>query len=455
MKLDRVVLIQPPVDKRFQGSDMVFKRLAPPTGLAILACETEQRLKRPVRIRAYFPSEITDGMIRVTSEADFLGISSWFSNYENGLEIARRAKEANPYLRVIFGGVNASNLGGRILKNRSCVDLVLAGDGEDSLHWLTMFPKPKQGERPLKQILVANEIDLDSIGPWDFRHFPDARLDPWDFRREGYSFDYDLSPVGISMTRGCKKAATKGRCLYCSVYCRGLRTTDPDNVWRQVCHLQDLYGVESFFETGDDPVMMSYVRQLVKAKPHGLRFRLRIYASPWHLTQECIDLLAELGVYEIFLGLETIDQNISDRAGHPFSTKQTVEALNRLSQAGISVCLPIMLGLPGETRESAQKTIDFVEEQIGRFDNIRMVLCSLAIPLIGSRWFEDLRQDPAVRSRYTGDLDNDDVFDYARLLELSLQRERQITLGDLIEILETSRARLEDKVEVGCFGGLA
>ena len=464
-EIPAVLLVQPPVDLRFRDLDMTYTRLAPSSGLAILACETERRLGQPVDMKVYYDPPMTEDFFRTASDCDVLCLSTWFSNYENGLRIARIAKKRNADLLVVFGGVNATNLARRILDNRQYVDLVVCGDGEDVL-WCIIsgqeyFSIPNlwyRDDNALPNFTNLQWIDLDSVGLWDFHHSVRPGLENYDFRHPNYQYTFKLPPIGLSMTRGCLKvSSTKGRCDYCSIPYRGMRVTDPDAVWDQVRHLQDMHGIEMFFETGDDFTLRSYLSRLVDTKPSDIRFHLRIYASPWALTEKCVEMLSSLGVYEVFLGVETANEEVLRRAGHVSTTGQVLNALDRLEKANISVCLPFLFGLPGETIKSLRETADFATKLVNKYSNIRMVLISLAIPLIGSAWFDRLRSDQRVRWEYGidgGNLDTDDVFNYYRLLELSVQKDGKVTMRELLAALETLRKRLEGSVVVGCFGGI-
>ncbi len=460
----KIALIQPPVDERFSALDMTFVRLSPPLGPTILACETEQRLLCNTGfasdIKTYCPPELSDSLISALADCDILGVSTWFSNYENGLRIACAAKRINPELLTIFGGINPTNLGRRVLLNRPEVDLVVVGDGEDVLwrvvagHDYSLIPNlwyRNEDDEPV--FTTPQPLDLNSIGLWNFRHGVDTKLEDYDSRRPGYKFNPAFTPIGLSMTRGCKRSK---RCDYCSIPCKGLRITEPDRAWQQIQHLYELYGVESFFETGDDFGLLDYVSSLNAIKPK-LSLRFRIYASPWLFTPGCVEALSELGVYEVFLGLETVDKVIAQRVRHPATRENVIRTLRYLDKADMSVCLPFLFGLPGETTKSVRFRINFAREIVEKYSNIRMVLISLAIPLVGSSWFERLCSNKAICRSYGesgANLKTDDVFDYRRLLTLALQHETAISMGEVIDGLETMRSQLEKHVLVGCFGAI-
>ena len=81
------------------------------------------------------------------------------------------------------------------------------------------------------------------------------------------------------------------------------------------------------------------------------------------LPDDVLDLLEELNQKTklwVELGLQTADEDSAAyiRRGYPLSVFET--AVNRLAERNISVIVHVILGLPGENRETILKTIDCV-----------------------------------------------------------------------------------------------
>ena len=60
------------------------------------------------------------------------------------------------------------------------------------------------------------------------------------------------------------------------------------------------------------------------------------------------------------LGLQTADDNIGKTINRCYSTKDFIEAVKLLNKYNIEVITHIMIGLPGETQESIDKTIELI-----------------------------------------------------------------------------------------------
>jgi len=175
----------------------------------------------------------------------------------------------------------------------------------------------------------------------------------------------------------------------------------------------------------------------------------------WSLTEQKVRTLKKLGLSEVFIGLETTDTTVNRWSGHHVTHELAFKTIQRLQDYGITVCIPFIFGLPGESRKSLSSSESLACDLVERFDNIRMVLVSLGIPLIGSRWFDQLCSLPAVRRSYRdGDLTKTDCPDYSQLLECSVDRLCGVAMGEIVDTVHRIRDRLAMRVSVGWFGDL-
>lgn len=75
------------------------------------------------------------------------------------------------------------------------------------------------------------------------------------------------------------------------------------------------------------------------------------------LTQDTVRLLADMGCTQVYLGIESGDEELRHRAlGRTMSNELLVQVNERLHAAGIRVFAYNMVGLPGETRATALLT---------------------------------------------------------------------------------------------------
>lgn len=464
-RFQRVSLVFADMSDRYKDIDDTFGVLPPGSSLSILACETERRLDRarvaiPL-IRIFDRPPFSDDTLAELARDELIGFGTWFSNYEAALQIAQRLKERNPDCRIVFGGPDSGNLNARILRSRPFVDWVVEGDGEDTL-WRLIAGESEEttpnlwyrvSGRPC--FTFAREVSLDTTGLFDFRHVMNVDLRQYDSRRAGYSYDPARLPIAVSLTRGCPIAASSRRCSYCSIPGTTVRTMAPNQAWTQVRHLHERYGIDSFFEAGDDITLDQYAEELANSDDRLDDMHFRAYSGLWKLQPKKVAALASIGVSELFCGVETTDRSINKWSGHPVTHKLIERALTTLREFGILATIPFLFGLPGECRENLDTMEHLAYELVEKYKNIRMVLVSIGMPLIGSSWFEQIRSDPLLRLEYgEGSLDDIDVPNYARLTELSMKRFSAVSPEDVVETAQRMRGNLQERVIVGCFGAL-
>ena len=460
--MKKIQLIFPPNDDKYKGLRSGYTSFPPPSGLEILASFIERKFP-DVQI------QIFDGCVQTIDEissllnADLIGISDWFTNHRNAIRLAKASKKYNPSSQVVLGGPNASNLARRILSRHREVDFVVHGDGEMAilglLKGIPFQQIPNLWYRNINGEVVFSKqycVELDSLDVFDFRHVFKSDLGKY----RNYKYDecsLGLTPVPISSIRGCFKAERQGPCIYCSMPERKLRVMNPELAWRQIQHLNSLYDIRYFFETGDSFVAGDYPEKFLKAKPPGLNVFFRNYATPDSLNVENISISKELGVVEIFIGIETIDSKVLHQANKAYDTNVIENKIHLLEQKGIRVFLPFMFGLPGETYKSVRESSIFAKYLIKKYRNIQRVLFSLALPLAGTTWFSTLIRDLDLVSEYNEhgkrSLISDDDIEYERLFLLSFKRLCHVSFTEVYNAITTQISGFP-KDRIGSFGGL-
>jgi anaerobic magnesium-protoporphyrin IX monomethyl ester cyclase len=95
-------------------------------------------------------------------------------------------------------------------------------------------------------------------------------------------------------------------------------------------------------------------------KQSGLKFRCNVHAR--FMTDEFAAALAEAGCVEAAFGAESGSQVILDRIDKKTTVQQNFECVQYCKNHGITVKAFLMIGLPGETRETVAETERFILE---------------------------------------------------------------------------------------------
>lgn len=374
-RLDRRrVLLVHPLGYRADAVGQDISRLAnlmPPLGLASLAAWVEKH---------GFTADIIDCFARLDADAlidayvreqrpGLVGFSCTTSSFLDGVRIAARVKALQPGLRTVFGGPHVSALKTAILERFAAVDYGVVGEGEEPLRELLA----SGGEGAAA---IAGLVYRDAAGQAQFNGYPSQALAlddlpfPAYHKLDGYPtayrlpiFDYPTAPNGTCISsRGCPYA-----CTYCdrSVFGRSFRYNSAAYLYEHLRLLRHTYGIRhvTFYDdnfTVNRPRLTELCDRLQR-QPLGLTFNCAARAE--HLDAELLRLLRKAGCWMISLGVETGDPELLSQHRQKADLQVVSDALALIKQAGIRTKALLMMGLPGETEASIQRTKEYVFAQ--------------------------------------------------------------------------------------------
>mgnify|MGYP005848070095 CR=1 FL=1 len=88
----------------------------------------------------------------------------------------------------------------------------------------------------------------------------------------------------------------------------------------------------------------------------GIRFSTR----PDTVTENTLDLLRSWPVSLVELGAQTMNDQVLDRVNRGHTSDDTIQAMALLEKRGLGAGIQVMVGLPGDTRESMVRTADIL-----------------------------------------------------------------------------------------------
>jgi radical SAM superfamily enzyme YgiQ (UPF0313 family) len=116
--------------------------------------------------------------------------------------------------------------------------------------------------------------------------------------------------------------------------------------------------VDDNFRLGGDDLNASAQRLV----DEGLELRWMSYFRASTLKDADLDLLRRAGLMEVRLGLDSADAGILRNMNKRSDPDLYTEAIRKLLAAGIDCAVSFIFGLPGETDETARKTIEFIKD---------------------------------------------------------------------------------------------
>lgn len=388
--MSKVLLINPNYYERLFSGALVkaaISRTTPPLGLITIAGAPlkEQHDVKILDMNAL--NQDLDDLERVVREfqPDIVGITSTTPLIYSAYAIADRVKEITSQIKVVAGGPHPSALPREVLEE-SRIDYVVQGEGDYSIcHLLSdnddmpnIYRKVdgKVVEPKIKGALVS---DLNSL-PMPGYHLLDVQL------YEQPELSSQASPVAyVETSRGCF-----GNCIYCNKNINGkkLRFKSPERVVEEIEYVlslgfKEIHIIDDIFTADMDRA--AAICELIIEK--GLKF-------PWYprggirvdrVSPELLRLMKKSGCYRIPFGIESGSQRIIDVVKKRITIEQAVEAVLMAKDAGLEVECYFMIGLPTETLDDIEMSIDLAIRMEPHYMKF-----ATTIPLPGTPHFDAL-----------------------------------------------------------------
>ena len=403
----RVALINPrfrlPIDTRTTAH----------LGLAYLAAVSERRGDEVVIFDADVEKQTVAEFVQ-EFRPHLVGITANTPQVKQAWRTAKAIKEVHD-CPVVLGGPHVS-----VLPEESCekpyVDIVVRGEGEDA--WIDISNRlevylAEHAEYHTEAFLhTENEIFDDCLGltfktsDGRIHNNPDreaiADLDslPWPayhlFKMENYT---NLQPAtdhvdgarsfSIMTSRGCPY-----RCTFCSQSIMPIkwRSRSAESVLAEWRHLVEDLGAEEIGILDDSAnIRVKRLQEIAH-----LLIENKLNHVPWIFvngiranlaSKELLGLLKQAGLRRTAFGVETGDEEILLSIDKKVDHDTIRQAFKNAKEVGLETIAFMIIGLPGETRETMQKTIDFAIELDPLIANFSMMT-----PYPGTKVYEIVKR---------------------------------------------------------------
>lgn len=277
-----------------------------------------------------------------TEEPDYICISITTPSYLSCIDLARKIKDFYNG-KLIAGGNHITDNPDEKL-TIDMFDYIIVGDGELAMKRII------EGN-VVTQIIISDKVDVNDV-PWpDYKGIK--------YERYPMTFEGDKCAMIIA-SRGCVYG-----CAFCgSAKIKKWRPRDPYDIIAEMAYLMNNYNIESFY-FGDDIFSFDRDRtikiaKLIKKILPSITFRITTRVDL--LDPEMLEELEKAGCKVICLGLESGDDKILKNIKKGATVQHARSAVRMVHDVGMKVKGFFIIGLPGETKESAMKTIEFAKE---------------------------------------------------------------------------------------------
>lgn len=297
-------------------------------------------------------------------EPDFVGFSVITSNFLDAYSVCRSIKESRDTIKTIFGGVHVSWGREKILNHFPGIDFVIAGEGEFSFLDLLNNKAPEtiaglyyRDGTSVKHGSLQNKSNLCKMDDLPFPAYD--LVDGFPKRYAMALFSYPRHPcASIISSRGCVY-----HCNFCdrSVFHDSFRFNSPEYTFELLKWLNTDFGVKHVMFYDDlftlNRKRVAQLCKILRETRLGVTFNCIVRVG--HIDDDLIRELKSAGCWMVNVGIESGDQDILNNYKEGLAIKHISNDIEKLHNAGLWVKGLFMMGFPGETEESTQKTIDF------------------------------------------------------------------------------------------------
>lgn len=165
----------------------------------------------------------------------------------------------------------------------------------------------------------------------------------------------------VQSRRGCPLA-----CSYCStpaIEGRITRKRSPTAIVEWITHWLDRGFSNFFFVDNTFNIPSSYARELCRAiiSNIGPRLNWRSIIYPHLVDRELVELMAAAGCRQVSFGFESGSEKILKNMNKKFTPQGVREISEMFAAAGIARMGFLLLGGPGETRETVRQSLEFAD----------------------------------------------------------------------------------------------
>jgi len=339
--------------------------LFPPLGLAYMAAVLEQN-NFEVKIIDCPVSGIDHEKLKTelsSFQPTIVGIGCMTPIVESALKSAHSAKEVCPNAKVVMGGPHATFADKQILTDEKDVDLVVRGEGEETILELAKQPPELKKISEIKGITFRhnNQIirspDRPFIQNLDALPLPAYKYVPIEkYRITG------MKLLPIISSRGCPFQCSF--CVASQMFGAKFRARSAKNVLDELQWLKDDYGAEGI--AFQDDTLTFDRKRAIEICDGMIERKLNLH---WGcgtradvVTKEVLTKMSKAGCDEICFGVESGCQRIRDSLKKRVTTEQCENAIKWAKEAGIFVTVSVIIGYPGETKDTLQESFNFIEK---------------------------------------------------------------------------------------------
>tara|TARA_B100001105_G_C22369784_1_gene434452 strand:+ start:117 stop:1583 length:1467 start_codon:yes stop_codon:yes gene_type:complete len=324
-------------------------------------------------------------------------------------EAAQEIHKILPLVPIVVGGAGVTSDPGDVLKETT-ISYGVIKEGEETFLKLVEALNADENPYSIEGLAHKNKDGKLIINPErpyvvEMDDIPFPAYDLIEVERYFQSSKrVSQSPVYISKkilpiltSRGCPF-----KCVFChDTLGKDFRHRSPDNIVDEIVWLKKKYNFEEL-EIVDDifnfdirhakEVFLRLVDKKLGLKiafPNGIKYEM--------IDTELLQLFKQAGVYRIAFGIESGDVQGQKLVGKKVNLKRINKIIEEADKMGFFVSGFFQIGLPGETREMIENTINFAVES-----DLHTAMFHVTTPFPGTPMFEEHVKNTIASGKFNG-----------------------------------------------------
>ncbi|MBU2541465.1 MAG: B12-binding domain-containing radical SAM protein [Candidatus Omnitrophica bacterium] len=376
-----VLLINPPYSDIYGKINV--KRMGfslPSLGLAYIGSFLKSHDKDVELIDATFIEGGLEGLFKkIKEEAPrIVGFTVVTANMSVVARMAEEIKKISPQTLIVVGGFHPSALPAETVNNYKAIDIAVIGEGEFTMLDLCEF----DDLTGIKGICYRNESDEIKINePRPLMEDLDSL--PFPLFEHLLVYKYGYLSLGNALPvlsgRGCPY-----NCSFCASNVINQRRCRLRNSSKFVEELECLiarYKINRFVFcdesfTFDKKRTIEICEEIINK---NLNIRWSCMMRVDNASPELLKIMKEAGCQMIEIGIESADDLVLEKSNKKIELQQVIQTVNLANKMKLEINAFFILGLPFETPESIERTIDFSKRL-----KVDYAQFSMFVPLPGS-----------------------------------------------------------------------
>lgn len=344
---------------------------------------------------------------------DIIGLSFLFCDgYQDMKSLTESVRAHYPDNLVVAGGHLVSGFYEQVFKDEVPIDAIAFAEGEipmlelckamkegnssqylsTSPTWITRDKIEENHFKPTRN-LIGN---LNDIPPYELGMllFPDAYYHSSE-NILSVASEQAYKEMYIFSTRGCPY-----HCVFCAsqnVHGHKIRAYSVERIKSDVMFYHQKWGINRFVFCDDHFLGNKAGAIELLNFIHNSNLQVDIMgAASFAMDADVAATLRKVGIHQINISMESGNEDTLKRIiRKPSSLKKVEAAIEYLHAEGISVITCVVIGFPGETKESIEKGFEYLTRT-----NVDWYFCLIAAPLPGSELYDICKENDYLTDDY-------------------------------------------------------